>query len=203
MKYTCSMNTNLILSAHADDAIFSICSWMEKMTDKTIVSTMAGVPAFDPVGRIKHETIRRDHGMACAMLEAKVINWGFYDDVYPGLDIELLKGSLKNLTYDSIYVPLGIHHPDHLTLSNLMIPLLDRSKQIYFYEELPYRQLYPHLVEQRVEMLKEHFMGTEMQHIDIRPNGFKRRLVRYYTSEVNSEQLLEVLDNTNERIWKL
>lgn len=198
--------TAIVLSPHTDDAIFSIALKLKELDDVTIITPFAGVPE-DESGKIKHTILREEHQKACESIGAKFINGDFLDDVY-GLpnrkDVAAWLQSL-DLTCDELYIPIGIHHPDHLLTSNLMIALFNQfhinSKFIFFYEEQPYADNYPELLEIRRRYIAN-AVGS-MDYTWVTRNSWKRKeAISSYESQVKNG-LLDKLADAEERIWKL
>lgn len=192
------MKRHLIVSPHSDDALFSLGSYISRLVNSpsnevTILSPFAGIPPDEP-GEKKHKLLRKEHTKACSIMGVNYINGDFLDDVYPATDTyDLIQWFVKALKgYDVIYVPLGIHHPDHITIRNLFVENFDFH---YYYEELPYRVLYPAL---RTELLLDLIRGE--------PQTFnhekkKEEAVQAYKSQLKSPDLLNQLFVT-EIIWK-
>jgi 2-polyprenyl-3-methyl-5-hydroxy-6-metoxy-1,4-benzoquinol methylase len=153
MRYIYFMN-NLIFCAHTDDAIFSLGDYIIDSNDSfTIATAFAGVPT-DSLGYKKHTTLRREHNEACSVINAKVINGDLLDDVYGKQNEDDLIDWIKNIIvdFDNIYIPLGIHHPDHIFLSDTLLNLMKHFNKKYFvYAELPYKLSYQDLYETRLK----------------------------------------------------
>lgn len=188
-------------SPHTDDAIFSIGGTLGWMTEVTIVSPMAAVPA-DEAGRAKHERLRAEHGHACEILDAEHVEGPFLDDVYPpSLRRDVLTWLASFLVPGvTAFVPLGIHHPDHVFVSDLIIALLpDRvCDDVFFYEELPYRVDHPHLVPVRVDHVAAN--GWPLQRVSVPSyHPLKAAAVMAYQSQVDDDVLNRVL--VDEHVW--
>lgn len=190
---------NLVISPHTDDAIFSLGSYLQKLKDVVIISPFAGVPE-DKAGKEKHELLRTEHEAACGALGVNFINGEFLDDVYGPRDKRAVKSWLSEVGYDSLYFPLGIHHPDHILVSDIMLEIFDRFQNIYVYEELPYRVLYPELVKERISWFNSNYRLTMPILCDNSPK--KSSLVRIYSSQTRNNDILEQLAEP-EKIWKL
>lgn len=193
--------TTVVVSPHTDDAIFSIgahLSTLDPGEPLTIASPMAGIPN-DAVGLVKHITLRREHDRAVALLAptARVVNGDFLDDVYDPPALDELSAWLREAISgaDTVYVPVGIHHPDHLMVSDAMVALVATVASVWFYEELPYRVLYPRLLNERLVAL-----GLVDIHT-VWPNAVKADAVRCYDSQVDDELITKLL--VPEHIWRL
>ncbi len=141
-----------IISPHTDDALFSLGSMMSLIKngrEVTIISPFAGIPN-DPTGKEKHITLRQEHRNACITAGVEYINGNFFDDVYGPQNKEELVTWLSSQLgkFQEIYVPLGIHHPDHVLIRDIFVEYFEFQ---HFYEELPYRVLYPQLASEAAQ----------------------------------------------------
>jgi LmbE family N-acetylglucosaminyl deacetylase len=199
MRFICFMN-NLIFSPHTDDAIFSLGDYIINDNSFTIASAFAGVPT-DTAGYKKHTILRKEHQEACELVGAKIINNDLLDDVYGKQDEQLLVAWIKSTinNFDNIYVPLGIHHPDHIFLSDKLFEIMDLYNKKYFiYAELPYRILYPELYENRINKFKS---KNKIEEIKINFSKNKINAVRKYKSQID-DNLIEKLI-VQEKLWRL
>lgn len=197
----------VVFSPHTDDAIFSLGSYLSttQSSDIVIASPFAAIPE-DEAGRLKHETLRAEHEHACAALgDVQIVNGPFLDDVYqPSDPTEVMRWLREQaIDADEIYVPLGIHHPDHVQTSDLIIKALTSglapTASITFYEELPYRVLYPELTQARLETIRSHF--GHLKYEGRRSWDLKGRLVRLYKSQTD-DNLVPMLMVT-EHLWRV
>ena len=124
---------SVIFSPHTDDAIFSLGDHITDSVDFTIASAFAGIPT-DTFGYNKHTLLRKEHESACNLIDARVINGDLLDDVYGKQDERLLVEWISNIivNFDKIYIPLGIHHPDHIFLSDVLFNLISKFNKTYF-----------------------------------------------------------------------
>lgn len=176
---------HIIISPHTDDAIFSLGDYIQTLEDVTILSLFSGVPT-DPVGRKKHKTLLTEHNKACKLYNAKQVNSGFFDDVYPRPDEESLviwlSDQLGKKKYDKVYIPLGISHPDHIWTREIMQKYFHYD---YLYQELPYGTLYPEETKNLVDSQKLHL---EMVMHMTTPK--KKKAVQTYASQIKSTHIL-------------
>lgn len=188
------MKTSLIISAHTDDCLFSIGSYVQTLENVIVVSPFAGIPT-DEQGKAKHITLRREHEEACKVAGINFINGDFLDDVYKdtrdlsGL-VEWLRSIITN-EEDDIYVPLGISHVDHVILRDIFVK---HFRIDYFYCELPYYVRYPYLAE-NLQML----LCTNRKLITCEKTPLKEIAVRKYISQTDEGVLNDIL--VQERIW--
>lgn len=205
---------NIVFSPHVDDAIFSIGAHLTGLRHVVIATPMAGIPD-DDAGRAKHTRLREEHANACSALGATWRNGNFLDDVYPAprrLHVKAwLHTVLAEYHPDAAFIPFGIHHPDHLLVSNLLIGMIDTPPEfsidiahmpdrIYFYEELPYRVDYPHLVDVRFSHI-ENSVGRLRRAKNF--DGAKQEAVECYASQIDWNLLSRVMVPERERIWEL
>lgn len=196
--------STVVISPHTDDALFSIGAYLSHLDDEvTIAAPMAGIPA-DEAGHVKHVTLRAEHERATshALTYPKLLNGDFLDDVADdrppvAMLTAWLRGAITGA--DNVFVPVGIHHPDHVMVSDAMIGLLAGHPRVCFYEELPYRLLYPELLPaRRVDIV------SALGYYDVEtiwPNPIKERAVRLYESQVDDELIVKLM--SPEHIWRM
>jgi LmbE family N-acetylglucosaminyl deacetylase len=193
--------SNLILCPHTDDAIFSLGDYLVNNKGFTIAASFAGVP-LDPAGNKKHTILRKEHDDACAVVDAKVINGDLLDDVYGKQNIEELTSWVLEVikSYENVYIPLGIHHPDHVMLSDLLLSLIPSmpDKNFFVYAELPYWVLYPELFKQRLNLFEKDYKLDSIN-IDFTIN--KIDAIKCYDSQID-QNLIEKLI-VKEYLWKI
>lgn len=187
-----------IVSPHLDDAAFSVGEHMLRRSDVTVVCPLAGVPE-DDAGCRKYETLHAEHIEAMRQARAHVRNGPFFDDCYPPLDgaalTEWLADALRG--FDEVWLPVGIHHPDHIRVSDCSLVVLSASARLVFYEELPYRVLYPVATAKRFRSLvsrRSHQFCAAADDI-----AGKSALVRAYASQHGGDVLRCCL--APERLW--
>lgn len=184
-----------IISPHVDDAIFSLgnaIAWFQKTAEITVISPFAGIPS-DPVGFKKHTTLRAEHEEACKIMGVSIINGDFFDDVYGLQNSDKVEAWIRKVTegFDNILVPLGIHHPDHILVRNICVSSIEITG---FYEELPYRILYPELRSQVVQEFTGYRGGKVYEH-----NPLKEQAVKAYASQIAPHLFPQLF--VDERIW--
>jgi LmbE family N-acetylglucosaminyl deacetylase len=192
--------SSLIFSPHTDDAIFSLGDYILKNKNITIASAFAGVPT-DDAGYKKHTLLRHEHEKACLLMNAKIINNDLLDDVYGKQNekylidwvIEIIK------SFDHIYIPLGIHHPDHIFLSNTIYEIMDKFVKGYFvYAELPYKVLYPELYNTRLNKFKSKY---NLNKIPIDFTKQKIAAIKEYDSQINNNLVEKLI--VQEELWRI
>jgi LmbE family N-acetylglucosaminyl deacetylase len=159
--------SKLVISPHSDDAIFSIGGYIATFDRVTILSPLMGTPE-DEIGKKKHTVLNQEHAKACDLIGAHHIDGDFLDDVYPGIDEAKLEAwimqQIELLHPDEIYIPVGIHHPDHVRISNILIKnikqivsVLGEKTRIFFYDEHPYSLNYRILANSRLDDIEKNF----------------------------------------------
>ncbi len=204
MRFTYSMS-NLIFCPHTDDAIFSLGDYLIGKNNITVAAAFAGIPT-DDYGRNKHTVLRKEHDEACSLICAKVINGDLLDDVYGKQDKATLVSWIKKVIDDNdtsqvqslnIFIPLGIHHPDHIFLSNSLFEIMDMYNCTFFvYAELPYRILYPELFNERLNKFKSKYI---LDQIDIAFTGNKKDAVEKYQSQIDKPLMEKLI--VEENLW--
>jgi LmbE family N-acetylglucosaminyl deacetylase len=191
---------SLIFSPHTDDAIFSMGDYISINNNFTIASAFAGIPD-DDIGFKKHTLLRKEHEYACQIIGASIINNDLLDDVYGKQDESLLLSWIKDtiINYENIYIPLGIHHPDHLLLSNILFSLMDNFNKTYFiYAELPYKILYPELYLKRLYKFNSKY---NLYKINTSYADLKIKAIKQYESQINNNLIEKLI--VEEDLWKI
>lgn len=191
------MKVSLFISIHPDDIPFSLGTYIQSVENAIVVSPFCGIPIDDPKGKFKHLLLNKEHHEACEVLNVKEINGDFFDDVYHDTrDISGLKdwfGKILNDYSDNeIYVPLGIHHPDHILVRDIF---MQHFKIDYYYAELPYRIRWDYMAENlRMLLCKNRTLITTPS------NAKKEEAVRKYVSQTDEEVINDIL--VEEHIWR-
>lgn len=181
-----------VLSPHLDDAAFSLAEHLSVRPDATIITPFGATPS-DMVGKLKYNKLHYEHGNACKLLKAHIVNGPFLDDVYADTrDITNLTDWVADALqgFDEVWFPIGIHHPDHLLTTTATWRNISAQK-FALYEELPYRVLYPHTP-----------LG-EYWYVDGSPSAleFKRKVCRMYESQIGPD--IERCLYAPERLWRV
>jgi LmbE family N-acetylglucosaminyl deacetylase len=202
--------SSLIFCPHTDDAIFSLG---DHIIDNdhffTIASAFAGIPK-DWAGYRKHIRLRQEHDEACSMINAKAINGDLLDDVYGEQNKDDLIDWIKSIiiNFDNVYIPLGIHHPDHILLSDTLFDLMkDFDKTYFIYAELPYRMLYPKLHKERLNQFES---VHTLENVPINFTQHKIDAIKKYNSQVAHVYDPSYIDEdligkllAEEKLWKV
>lgn len=189
-----------VISPHLDDAVFSVAEHMLSRPDWefTIVCPCAG-EGNDATYIGKYQRLLREHRDVLMATGWEAANGPFLDDVAGpsnlfGIDDWLasaLKGGGGRDRFDEWWVPVGIHHPDHLAVRAACGRIGRPTARISFYEELPYRVLYPGSRNQAFMKLA----GYDPSMLER-----KRQLCRMYVSQIGPE--VERCLYVPERLWR-
>jgi LmbE family N-acetylglucosaminyl deacetylase len=150
---------HVVISPHHDDALFSVGETILGLLDTghtvRVVTPMGGHPTGER-GRMKADRLATEHRAALseAGTGATSVDGPFLDDCYEASHDGLVGWIQRQMTVaDIVWCPVGIHHPDHLTVAGASLKAwehLGRLPQLRLYEELPYRVLYPSHAEGRI-----------------------------------------------------
>lgn len=195
-----------IVSPHADDAIFSVAEHMlsRPQDQHTILCPLNGIPTYGD-GVKKHMVLLEEHATVCRQMRVAMIDGHFLDDVYAKdhTDEDLYEWfRARQLSeYDQVWIPAGIHHPDHVSVREAVdraLCWIQYPGKRFMYEELPYRVLYPELACLVINMhsVMPDMVGCSPNHLDR-----KKELCRMYASQVDDQ--LERSLYAHERMWEL
>jgi len=157
----------MIVSPHLDDAVLSCGQLMAGRPDCVVVTVFAGAPLnvqttpYDEACGFRDSdealTLRRDEDAeACARLGATPIHLDFPDGQYePKQELlfvitDKLLRTWEALGRPPVLGPAGLVHPDHEQVAAACIRAFGwqaRCPELYVYEELPARVLWPESVE--------------------------------------------------------
>jgi len=148
----------VVVSVHADDAVFSVGEFIARQEESVRVVTICGSWPDDPDERAWQKTLNAENNAACRHLQAGTAYLPFLDGKWgaPADDHMLLDQLAAEMTHAKrVLVPLGIHHPDHLRYAPLALSAaLASGARVAVYEDLPYRAMYPEeTAEQRAALI--------------------------------------------------
>ena len=199
-----------VIQPHYDDAAFSVGELMLDRLSRgdqiTIVTVFGGIPAMGVDGPVnphflKWDILSREHASVCRTFGFDEISLSYLDDAARGgaeVDDEALRSDLRQLLvgtgFDQWWVPVGIHHPDHIDV-RLACSAIGRPTEAYLlYEELPYRVLYP----VDLDMSEYH----RMVGYDPKWLAEKKTMVRMYASQLREGEEAERCLWVPERLWE-
>ncbi|QAU34031.1 PIG-L family deacetylase [Janthinobacterium sp. 17J80-10] len=205
MESVSELGKLLIISPHGDDAIFACGEVMASRRGLILVSLFAGLPSpalpltdWDAAGGFSntHEAVvqrREEHGRAVELLHATPILLDFLGSQYsdpPGAIglAETIAAVLDEENPDSVMLPAGLYHADHILTHQaaLMARTRDPQRQWLLYEDSFYRRM-PTLLQQRLTGLV-HF-GIEATPVAFDTHAQaerKRHAVQCYASQLRA-----------------
>lgn len=148
------------LSPHLDDAALGCGALLARCVRTTVVTVLAGVPR-DAALRTDWDrdcgfadaaqavsARRREDREALARLGCGSVHLPFLDGQYPGAEsaerlAEGLAAALAPLCADTLLLPLGLFHSDHLRVRSAWLRAASRLEAARWiaYEDLPYRDM--------------------------------------------------------------
>jgi len=154
----------VILSPHLDDAVLSLGQFMQTETC-TVVTVFAGSPrdglsdydascGFTTSAQAMTKRLNEDDA-ALSMLGARPERLNFLDRQYgQPTDDEVLTEALAPYLHRGVMAPLGLGHPDHAQVFYCVTKAMGPGVPLFFYEELPYRVLWPEQAHAAKKMLQ-------------------------------------------------
>ena len=154
----------VVLSPHLDDGIFSVCDYMLAAPGALLLTVFAGVPpegtatpydtgcGFED-SRKAIFSRRFENATACEFLGIEHREWDFLDGQYGaiGQGVQIIDSLLEEFTGAELVMPLGLHHPDHVLVSESAEMILDSFSKVYVYADLPYAGMYPLEMDARLQ----------------------------------------------------
>lgn len=210
------MKKILLISPHFDDAVLSAGQLLAGRTDADVVTVFAGEPAkiqstpYDIKCGFKNskEAVvnrRIEDDEALALLGATPIHWDFPDGQY-GEQVSVKKiefailNQVEKEDYEFILAPLGLGHPDHVLLADIVFKISHHINiPIYMWEDLPLRVVEPETVIPRLEK----FGIKKRESIGDGAIAKKIRSLSCYRSQIGTGILDPYLMYVPERFWKL
>lgn len=211
------MQKVLLISPHFDDAVLSAGQFMAGRPDVEVMTIFAGFPKdielseYDKKCGFKTSkdavAVRRfEDREATAMLNATFIHCKFPDGQYNEAveDDRIAKVILKQISkedYEFIVAPLGLGHPDHLKVANIVRKLEKKDKielPCYYWEDMPLRVIEPELVPARLKEMKL----KELTKIGDGEMAKKIRALTCYKSQIGTGILDPYVMYVPERFWK-
>lgn len=218
------MKKVLLISPHFDDAILSAGQFMADRADTEVLTIFGGVSKnieltpYDEKCGFKSskeaiESRRYEDREATAMLNATSVHLDFLDNQYKKYekeldqkteDIKISNAILKLLEagdYEFIMAPVGLGHPDHIRVGDI-VKKLENTKKIklpcYYWEDLPLRVSDPLVVPPRIKT-----MGLST--LAILGQGelaMKIRALSCYRSQIETGILNQYIMYVPERFWQ-
>lgn len=203
----------LVLGAHLDDAVLGAGQFIAGRKENVdILTVFSGVPMKAGLITPYDESCgfstskdamvvrRQEDKEACAILNAHPIYTGRLDSQYKQTYSDLanfLEKAVKAKKYELVLAPLGLRHPDHIILGDIVKNLgLDNC---YLYEDLPHRVTHPELVWERLRA----FPNADLKFIGDGDIADKVRALWCYKSQMGRGDLNPYYLYVSERFHKI
>lgn len=208
----------LCVGAHLDDCVLSIGQTLAGRSDATILTVFAGGPVTEGLltpydemcgfaSSAKAVAARRaENDAACAVLGVEHVNGTWLDGQYgePTSDSDLTSWLTKQMTgwerFDTVLLPVGIGHPDHVQVAGCALDAAcSLDVRIGVYLEIP------SYVRQPIEAVRalDGFAGWKLTPAEL-PLGdrdVKRKAVECYASQLGPDMRAHAY--VPEHIWWL
>lgn len=171
----------LVISPHYDDAVFSCGNLLAAQTGSVVATVCTAIPekreiltdwdqrcGFTSAAHAM-QTRSAENRLALAELGAHGVELSFLDSQYlhtPRTSFELLSDTLfsiiREYSPDSVFVPLGLFHADHLLVSDVALLLIPRLNELqwYAYADIPYNKDTDRIA-RRIAQLSQHGVLAE------------------------------------------
>ncbi len=197
------LDRTVVISPHLDDAVFGCGQLLAAHPGSTVVTVFAGIPPTDTpasdwdrrcgFGSAAQAVAQRreEDRIALSLLEARAVWLDFLDSAYgeapqPGEVARSLQQVLLELSPDTVLLPLGLFHADHLLVHEaaaravLALP----GVRALAYEDALYRGMRG-LLQQRLMALAQ--TGTCLTPLRLKVEGsaaLKQHAVQAYASQL-------------------
>lgn len=192
-------------------------------TDCTVATVFAGIPPFDQLTPYDEQSSfassreamiarRSEDVRAMRVLGADYIHLDHLDSQYRGLRPRQVRESLERLISGffpegerrRVIGPLGQRHPDHECVSNALMGIRkDVEMDLFLYEEIPYRVLWPEEAHDALKRLPMNLSVSSVEPVNlgVGSKDLKREAVGCYVSQKWSTDLNCVF--VPERFWRV
>ena len=168
----------LVISPHLDDAVLSCGQLIKSRHDTTIMTILAGFPPGThagwsgrttglPVARDANLKRREEDQRASRALGARTMWIDLPAQEYGPAEspservLEIRRAVVAAVATTgarSVFLPLGITHSDHVTVSDVaLLAVLDSNLESYVYMDMPYGQARPGRVRRRLRHIRRNF----------------------------------------------
>ena len=168
----------LVISPHLDDAVLSCGQLIKSRHDTTIMTVLAGFPPGThagwsgrttglPVARDANLKRREEDQRASHALGARTTWIDLPAQEYGPAEspservLEIRRAVVAAVAATevrSVFLPLGITHSDHVTVSDVaLLAVLDSNLESYVYMDMPYGQARPGRVRRRLRHIRRTF----------------------------------------------
>lgn len=150
----------LVVSPHLDDAVLGAGGYLSD-SHEPVVTVFDGAPTdrglltdYDKACGFSSsveamECRALEDAAALRLLACPKLGLGWLDTQYDGQRpkraelADQLERVLREQRCEGVVGPLGVQHPDHVLTSDACLILANRGVPVWFYEELPYRVVWP------------------------------------------------------------
>lgn len=216
----------LVVSPHLDDAVLSVGRFLAGRPDVTVLTVFAGIPdgaaatTYDEVcgfasGSQAVVERRAEDLAALGSLSALPVWADLLDGQYraedpdPGEVVWAVDSALP-AGADTVLVPLGIVHPDHLAVaraSRSLVPgWLSAGIGVWVYSDLPGRVLWPEAEQAAYADWTACGFHLDLGFVGTGSKAAKRRALAAYRSQRRSLDIVEgwhVAVHSPERYWRV
>jgi len=218
------------ISTHLDDVVLSCGHFLAQNPGAVVVTVCAGAPE-GPSGAWDRLTTgqasapaalaqrRQEDVEALRLLGATPLWLDLYDGQYDWGELRSVRRqgprsiadevgrALARIGASTVVAPVGLFHRDHVTVSDSCLLLAgDRAEDFYLYVDMPYAQMRPAKLEQRLDRLG--VAGGELTPVDPVDPADKHRAAAAYTSQLrwvkgSSAGCFERSMSEAERYWRV
>jgi LmbE family N-acetylglucosaminyl deacetylase len=168
----------LVISPHLDDAVLSCGQLIKSRRDTTVMTVLAGFPDGAhagwsgrttglPIAKDANLRRREEDKKAMQALGAKTMWIDIPAQEYgpvasPSGRLLMIQGAIESAVATteahSVFVPLGVTHPDHVIVSDAaLLAVATSSLESYVYMDMPYGQARPRQVRRRLRQIGRKF----------------------------------------------
>ncbi|HLR13953.1 MAG TPA: PIG-L family deacetylase [Burkholderiaceae bacterium] len=212
----------LVLSPHFDDAVLSCGAFLAQHPGATVLTAYAGQPGYDVPApqwdrrcgfvnaRQAMLTRSQENWRALEILQARNEQLHMLDSQYGGTGeglFEHLQQTLQDRRPDTVLLPLGLFHEDHIQLADAALDLRKQGpddQEWIAYEDVPYCR-HPGQVQRRLAWLSEQGVCATRWLTVWADTDKKRHAVSAYSSQLEALGLTPGSgdDALPEHYWRL
>lgn len=193
----------LVISPHLDDAVLSCAQLIRTRPGTTIMTILAGFPPGVHTGwsarttglpvakdanlkrRSEDQSAARALGARTAWVDIPAQEYGpaFPTDRLLRISQSIV-AAVTTGEFPSVFIPLGVTHPDHIIVSDAALrAVLDSKSESYVYMDMPYGQASPRRVRRRLRRIGREFEIEPLAPFAVDPET-KAEAVNAYSSQV-------------------
>jgi LmbE family N-acetylglucosaminyl deacetylase len=210
------------MSSHLDDAVLGAGQFIAGRPDCVVATVFAGTPSkrslvtpYDAACGFNSsmeaiESRRFEDYEAMSVLQADSVHLDFLDSQYGErfnfeAAVERLGKLIGDIDPEFVVAPLGLVHPDHVAVRNVvLVAMRGRKMPLWLMEDLPARVQHPESVPEALDALKAHGYELELGFIGTGPLASKMDALWSYRSQMHLpefENRHELL--VGERFWRV